>query len=71
MLSFSTARVETSEERPAAMFCEALVWIFSLREMMDRGCSCKDLISKRASVYFEVAMGELFLIVYLIVYDRS
>lgn len=34
---------------------------------MDRGCSCKDLISKRASVYFEVAMGDVF----LIVYDRS
>lgn len=57
MLSFSAARAETSEERPAAMFCEALMWRVSLREMMDRGCSCKDLISKRTSVYFEVAMG--------------
>lgn len=24
---------------------------------MDRGCSCKDLSSKRTSEYFEVAMG--------------
>lgn len=59
MLSFSAARAETSEERPgAAMFCEALMWMVSLREMMDRGCSCKDFISRRTSVYFEVAMGD-------------
>lgn len=57
MLSLSTARAETSEERPgAAMFCEAPMWIVLLREMMDRGCACNDLISKRTGVNFEVAI---------------
>ena len=57
MLSFSAAIAETSEERPgAAIFCEAPMWIGSLREMIDRGCACKDLISKRTWVYFEAAI---------------